>query len=108
MASNGSAAWPSPERAGAAAACMNDASALSVSPLISVISAGEDNPYGHPHAELIQRLEESGTRLLRTDRDGAVRVLTDGHSLWVNCFVACPETVAPSQSAPAPDHRQEN
>ena len=79
-----------------------------VSPRISIISAGEENPYGHPHPELIQRLEETGTRLLRTDRDGAVRVLTDGHSLWVNCFVACPEPVAPSQSAPAPDHRQQN
>jgi len=79
-----------------------------VSPQISVISAGEENPYGHPHPELIQRLEESGTRLLRTDRDGAVRVLTDGHSLQVSCFVACPEPVAPSQSGPAPDHRQQN
>ena len=78
-----------------------------VSPQISVISAGEENPYGHPHPELIQRLEESGTRLLRTDRDGAVRVLTDGHSLRVSCFVACPEAVAPSQNAPAPDHRQQ-
>jgi competence protein ComEC len=74
-----------------------------VSPQISVISAGEENPYGHPHAELIQRLEESGTWLLRTDRDGAVRVLTDGHSLQVSCFVACPEAVAPSQPAPAPN-----
>ncbi len=79
-----------------------------VSPQISVISAGEENPYGHPHPELIQRLEESGTRLLRTDRDGAVRVLTDGHSLRVSCFVACPEPTAPSQTAPAPDHRQQN
>src|SRR5208337_251897 len=79
-----------------------------VSPQISVISAGEENPYGHPHPELIQRLEESGTRLLRTDRDGAVRVLTDGHSLRLSCFVACPEPAAPSQTAPAPDHRQQN
>jgi len=79
-----------------------------VSPQFSVISAGEENPYGHPHPELIQRLEESGTRLLRTDRDGAVRVITDGHTLRVECFVACPESVAPSQSAPAPDHREQN
>jgi len=79
-----------------------------VSPQISVISAGEENPYGHPHPELIQRLEESGTRLLRTDRDGAVRVITDGHSLRVSCFVACPEAAVPSQSAPAPDYHQQN
>jgi competence protein ComEC len=79
-----------------------------VAPQISIISAGEENPYGHPSPELLQRLGESGTRLLRTDRDGAVRVLTDGHSLRVNCFVACPEPVVPSQSAPAPDHREQN
>jgi len=79
-----------------------------VSPQFSVISAGEENPYGHPHPELIQRLEESGTRLLRTDRDGAVRVITDGHTLRVECFVACPESVAPSESAPVPDHREQN
>jgi competence protein ComEC len=79
-----------------------------VAPRISVISAGEDNPYGHPHAELIQRLEESGTRLLRTDRDGAVRVLTDGQSLQVECFVACPELAGPSPGAPAPEHYQQD
>lgn len=78
-----------------------------VSPQISVISAGEENPYGHQHPELIQRLEERGTWLLRTDRDGAVRVLTDGHSLRVNCFVPRPEPEVPSQTAPAPDHRQQ-
>jgi competence protein ComEC len=79
-----------------------------VAPRISIISAGEENPYGHPSPELLQRLEESGTRLLRTDRDGAVRVLTDGHSLRVDCFVACPEPMEPSQSAPAPDQHQQN
>ena len=79
-----------------------------VAPQISVISAGEENPYGHPSPELLQRLEESGTRLLRTDRDGAVRVLTDGHSLRVDCFVACPESRATSQSAPAPDRHQQH
>jgi competence protein ComEC len=79
-----------------------------VAPQISIISAGEENPYGHPSPELLQRLGESGTRLLRTDRDGAVRVLTDGHSLRVDCFVPCPEPVAPSQSAPVPEHREQN
>ena len=79
-----------------------------VAPQISIISAGEENPYGHPSPELLQRLQGSGTRLLRTDRDGAVRVLTDGHSLRVDCFVPCPEPVAPSQSAPVPEHREQN
>jgi competence protein ComEC len=32
-----------------------------VNPRISVISAGKENPYGHPHPELLERLEEKGT-----------------------------------------------
>ena len=79
-----------------------------VAPRISIISAGEENPYGHPNPELLERLEESGTRLLRTDRDGAVRVLTDGHGLQVSCFVTCEEGVGQSGSAQTPDHGQHN
>jgi competence protein ComEC len=79
-----------------------------VGPRISVISAGEENPYGHPNPELLERLEESGTWMLRTDRDGAVRVLTDGHGLQVSCFVACAEGIAQSGKAQTPDHGQHN
>ena len=62
-----------------------------VRPRIAIISAGEDNPYGHPSLELLERLETSGARVLRTDRDGAVQVVTDGEQLKVSCFVECPE-----------------
>ena len=78
-----------------------------VNPRISVISAGEENPYGHPHPALLQRLAEKGTRVLRTDRDGAVRILTDGHSLQVSCFVTClDEAARGSVTAQVPDHDQ--
>lgn len=56
---------------------------------VGIISAGEQNPYGHPSPVLLQRLEESGMRVLRTDREGAVRVLTDGRNLRVSCYVGC-------------------
>jgi competence protein ComEC len=73
-----------------------------VHPRIAVISAGEDNnPYGHPNTELIERLETAGVRILRTDRDGAVHVLTDGKQLEVSCFVACPDTFASTVPARA-------
>ena len=49
-------------------------------PQVSIISSGEENPYGHPGGELLERLEESGTRIFRTDQNGAVQVLTDGHN----------------------------
>jgi competence protein ComEC len=50
-----------------------------VQPQIGIISAGEFNPYGHPNAELLERLANANVRILRTDRDGAIHVLTDGN-----------------------------
>jgi competence protein ComEC len=61
----------------------------SVGPQVAIISTGEQNPYGHPSPELLERLRGSGARILRTDQEGAVQVVTDGHSLRVNCFAGC-------------------
>jgi competence protein ComEC len=72
-----------------------------VRPRIAVISAGEDNPYGHPSPELLERLESAGIRILRTDRDGAIHVLTDGKNLEISCFVACPNTFGDGPQSPA-------
>jgi competence protein ComEC len=79
-----------------------------VRPQVAVISAGEDNPYGHPSPELLERLQSAGARVLRTDRDGAVHILTDGDKLEISCFVACDNltTVTVSGSAQAPDQDQ--
>jgi hypothetical protein len=60
-----------------------------INPRISVISSGEDNPYGHPSPELLQRQQEKGTRVLRTDLDGSVQILTDGQAIKVSCYRAC-------------------
>lgn len=77
-----------------------------VAPQIAIISAGEENPYGHPSPELLQRLVESGSRTLRTDQQGAVQILTDGHDLRVHCFVECREAAAESGRVQTPDHNQ--
>jgi len=79
-----------------------------VAPQIAIISAGEVNPYGHPSPELLERLDERHLRVLRTDRDGAVDVQTDGRAWRVQCFVACAESAATggSEAAQTPDHRQ--
>jgi competence protein ComEC len=42
-------------------------------PRLAVISAGEDNPYGHPAASTLATLAEHGPAL-RTDRDGEIRI----------------------------------
>ena len=79
-----------------------------VQPRFAIISAGEFNPYGHPHAELLERLEKMGAVILRTDRDGAVHVLTDGERLEITCFMACPGAAKErtSMQAQSPDHQQ--
>ncbi len=43
-----------------------------VSPEVAVIMAGEDNPYGHPHEEVVERIEKEGITLKRTDEDGDI------------------------------------
>ncbi len=43
-----------------------------IEPDIAIISCGEDNSYGHPHAETLNRLEATGSEILRTDELGAI------------------------------------
>jgi competence protein ComEC len=77
-------------------------------PRVGIISAGEGNPYGHPSPELLERLENAGVRILRTDRDGAVHVFTDGTRLEITCFLDCLEAagIATSAQANSPNHKQ--
>ncbi|MDQ3127885.1 MAG: MBL fold metallo-hydrolase [Chloroflexota bacterium] len=44
---------------------------------IAVVSAGADNPYGHPARSTIERLGATGARVLRTDTDGSVMLTID-------------------------------
>jgi competence protein ComEC len=60
-----------------------------VHPTIAAISVGEANPYADPSPEAIARILAQGTRLLRTDRDGAVTITTDGRSMNVRSFLSC-------------------
>jgi len=55
------------------------------SPQLAVISVGEDNPYGHPYGEVVERLEESlgAENVFRTDADGTIEFITDGEGLWL-------------------------
>jgi competence protein ComEC len=49
-----------------------------VDPQVALISVGEDNPYGHPHDEVLQRLRFRSVDIYRTDLDGTIEVRTDG------------------------------
>jgi competence protein ComEC len=48
-----------------------------VQPRVAIVSAGAGNPYGHPAKSTIDRLRDSGARVLRTDTDGSVAVTID-------------------------------
>jgi competence protein ComEC len=54
------------------------------SPQLAVISVG-DNPYGHPHGEVVARLEAAlgENNVYRTDEQGTIEFITDGERLWV-------------------------
>jgi competence protein ComEC len=54
-----------------------------VAPTAAVISVGARNPYGHPDAGVLERLQTAGARVYRTDRDGAVIFETDGRELTI-------------------------
>ena len=41
-------------------------------PTVAVVTAGSDNSYGHPADEVLERYQQSGASIVRTDRDGAV------------------------------------
>ena len=50
-----------------------------IRPSLSIISCGRNNRYGHPHPELLERLEQAGSIVLQTSESGAVTVrIRDG------------------------------
>ena len=46
-----------------------------VRPTLAVVQTTHRHQHGRPDAALVERLENQGTPLLRTDRDGAVRIV---------------------------------
>lgn len=55
-----------------------------VHPTYAVISAGESNSYGHPHAEVLNRLRAAGVSVFRTDEQGTIVATSDGTTLTWN------------------------
>lgn len=45
-----------------------------LNPQYGIISCGENNSYGHPHAELLERMQAQNVLCLRTDECGAIKV----------------------------------
>lgn len=52
-----------------------------VSPEYAVISCGEGNSYGHPHAETLNKLRQNGITVYRTDEQGTIVAESDGREI---------------------------
>ncbi len=61
-----------------------------ISPDFAVISCGEGNSHGHPHAQTLNNLRAMGIKVFRTDEQGAIVAVSDGTQITWNC--------APSES----------
>lgn len=55
-----------------------------VHPEVTVLSYGEDNKYGHPHKEVVERLQAVGSKIYATAEAGTVIVSTDGVNYYVS------------------------
>lgn len=55
------------------------------SPAYAVISCGEENSYGHPHAETLNQFRSRGIEVFRTDEQGSVVLVCDGNEITWNC-----------------------
>ncbi len=52
-----------------------------MSPEYALISAGKGNSYGHPHGQVLERLEDMGAEILRVDQLGELLLETDGKTI---------------------------
>lgn len=57
-----------------------------VKPEVSLISCSEGNRYGHPHEEVLERLEACGSAVFITKECGAISVFTDGEKIDLKTY----------------------
>jgi competence protein ComEC len=58
-----------------------------VKPMYTILSVGERNIGRLPHPEVLKRYLRLGSRILRTDKHGAITVMTDGGNIKVKTFL---------------------
>lgn len=57
-----------------------------LSPRLAVVSCGEGNPYGHPGADALGRMQEAGSVILCTKDHGQVTVRLRDGKVWAGTF----------------------
>lgn len=77
-----------------------------VKPEVAIISVGAGNSYGHPTAETLQRINDAGATIYRTDINGDLIVSVDGNTYNVGGSrrgpVEMPEPQAETQTTNTP------
>lgn len=58
-----------------------------IKPKIGVISLGRNNFYGHPRKEVLERYEEIGTKIYRTDTMGMIKIILNKEDIEVDYFI---------------------
>ena len=58
-----------------------------VRPQLAIISVGKYNSFGHPSKEVLDRLNNLPTKILRTDEKGAIIIYTDGYNYSLKTFL---------------------
>jgi len=58
-----------------------------VKPAYAILSVGERNLGRLPHPEVLRRYSELGSRIFRTDRHGAITMITDGEKIEIKTFL---------------------
>jgi len=59
---------------------------IAVKPKVALISCGEDNAYGHPHAEMLERLEDVNVTDFSTPECGAITIHSNGKTFWIETY----------------------
>jgi len=74
-----------------------------VMPQYAVISCGKDSSYGHPHDEVVSRLQDAGATILRTDLQGDIFFTSNGQTVTYRVSrndVSTPEPTDPPAVVP--------
>jgi len=70
-----------------------------VRPTVAVVSAGADNPYGHPARSTLDHLAATGAAVFRTDTDGSVEAVFADGGMTVHATGARAADTAPRLAA---------
>jgi competence protein ComEC len=73
-----------------------------IAPRLVTVSVGERNRFGHPSPAVLGRYERAGALVLRTDREGGIRITLTPTGGWVSTR-AHPEPIFVPWSRPSPE-----